>query len=111
MGGLTGVMVGVVPFDRMITLIAIATGLFEFSYFYIRLQHEIWSFGNLPLPGLLLPGLATIGVVGAAAAMYWANRRIERQDVMGLRLRLAVAFLFGAAAVWMIFYNCPLTTR
>ena len=86
----------------MITLIAISTALFEFSYFYIRLQHTTWPFGNLPLPGLLLPGLATIGVMGAAVAMYWANRQISQEKVMGLRIALAVAFVLGAAAVALV---------
>ncbi|MCE7984340.1 MAG: cytochrome c oxidase subunit I [Caldilinea sp. CFX5] len=89
----------------MITLIAICVALFEFSYFYIRLQHAVWPFGNLPLPGLVLPGLATVGVIGAAAAMYWANRRIEQEDVMGLRISLAVAFVLGAAAVGLVVYD------
>jgi cytochrome c oxidase subunit I+III len=83
----------------MILLLAISTGLFVFSYFYIRLQHNQWPFGNLPLPELLLPGLATLAIVGAAVAMSWANRRIGINDGMGLRLGLLVAFLFGAGAV------------
>jgi cytochrome c oxidase subunit I+III len=89
----------------IITLIAICVAIFEFSYFYIRLQHPVWPFGNLPLPGLLLPGLATVGVIGAAGAMYWANRRIEQEDVMGLRISLAVAFVLGAAAVGLVVYD------
>ena len=89
----------------MITLIAICVALFEFSYFFIRLQHTVWPFANLPLPGLLLPSLATVGVLGAAAAMYWANHRIEEEDGMGLRLSLAVAFILGAAAVGLVVYD------
>jgi cytochrome c oxidase subunit I+III len=89
----------------MITLIAICVALFEFSYFFIRLQHPVWPFANLPLPGLLLPGLATVGVIGAAAAMYWANHRIEQEDVRGLRLSLAVAFVLGVIAVGLVIYD------
>lgn len=83
----------------ILTLIAISTALLEFSYFYLRLRHPVWPYDNLPLPGLLLPGVATVGVLGAAAAMYWANRQIGQGRVARMRLALAVAFLLGALAV------------
>lgn len=86
----------------MILLIGIATSLFLFSYFYIRLQHEVWPYGGLPLPDLLLPGLATLAVIVGTAAMYWANRRIRRDDQLGLYVGLALAFLAGVAAVALL---------
>ncbi len=86
----------------MILLLAISTAIFVFSYFYIRLQHSSWPFGNLPRPELLLPSIATLCAIGAAAAMFWANRRIGRDDQAGLRGGLLVAFLLGAAAIGCI---------
>ncbi|RIK40436.1 MAG: cytochrome c oxidase subunit I [Chloroflexi bacterium] len=89
----------------MIALIATATGLFEFSYFYIRLRHDVWPLGEIPLPGLLLPAIGTVAIFGAAGAMFWANRRIERDDPMGLRIALAVAFILGLVAAGTIFFD------
>ncbi len=83
----------------MILLISISTSLFVFSYFYIRLQHPIWPYENLPLPELLLPAIATVAIVGAALMMTWSNRRISGDDNSGLRLGLLAAFLLGAVAV------------
>ena len=83
----------------MILLISIAAAIFLFSYFYIRLQHEVWPYGNLPLPQLLLPGIGTAGVVVAALAMSWTNRRISQDERSGWRWGLLLAFLSGAVAV------------
>ncbi|HRW05476.1 MAG TPA: cbb3-type cytochrome c oxidase subunit I [Caldilineaceae bacterium] len=89
----------------MILLLAISTALFLFSYFYIRLQHAGWPYGNLPLPNLLWPLITTLGVLGAAGGMAWANRRIGAEDQTGLRLGLLAAFLAGAVAVGAIVYD------
>lgn len=83
----------------MILLIAISTSLFVFSYFYIRLQHEVWPYGNLPRPELWLPAIASIAVILAAFGMTWANRRAAADDRTGLRLGLLAAFVLGVIAV------------
>jgi cytochrome c oxidase subunit I+III len=89
----------------LLALIATCTGLFEFTYFYLALQHSGWPLDNIPLPGLLLPAIGTLAVAGAAAAMYWANRCITREDQTGLRIGLAVAFVLGAVAAGVLVYD------
>jgi cytochrome c oxidase subunit I+III len=86
----------------MILLIAICVSLFEFTYFYIALENRVWPLDNLPLPSLLLPGIGTVALVGAAGAMSWANRQITRDNVGGLRLALGIAFVLGAVAAGML---------
>ncbi|MCB0160281.1 MAG: cytochrome c oxidase subunit 3, partial [Caldilineaceae bacterium] len=90
----------------MVLLLAICTAIFVFSYFYIRLQQPIWPYDRMPLPDLLLPGIATAALAGGTAAMYWANRRIGRHnDTVGLRAGLLTAFLLGAVAVLCVFLD------
>jgi cytochrome c oxidase subunit I+III len=90
----------------MILLIAICTGLFIFSYFFLALQHVVWPLDNIPAPPLLLPALATLAMLGAGAAMYLTKRWIARHNSqMGLRAGLALTFLLGATAAGLLVYN------
>jgi cytochrome c oxidase subunit I+III len=86
----------------MILLAATIALLFVFSYFYISLAHVAWPMDNIEHPGLLLPAIGTVAVIIATVSMGWANRRIVRDDTRGLRLGLALAFVFGAVAVAVI---------
>jgi cytochrome c oxidase subunit I+III len=54
---------------------------------------------------LVLPAIGTLAVAAATAAMYWANWRIEAESVPGLRIALAVAFVLGAVAVGVLWYD------
>jgi cytochrome c oxidase subunit I+III len=89
----------------MITLIGICTGLFEFTYFYIRLRNDEWPLANIPLPGLILPAIGTVAMVGVALAMRWAKRRIAEGNLPGLRIALAVTLVLGAIAAGAVFYD------
>src|SRR5690606_5014730 len=89
----------------IILLVDTCTGLFLFSYYYISLFHVAWPIGNIEQPGLLLPGIGTIGVLIAAAGMFWANRSIERGGLAGMRVGLLVAFLGGALAAGVLVYD------
>src|SRR5690606_3531314 len=74
-------------------------------YFYIRLQHPVWPLDNLPLPDLIPAGAGTVAVLAAAIAMFFANRRIQRGDVVWMRVALAAAFVLGALAVGALLYD------
>jgi cytochrome c oxidase subunit I+III len=89
----------------MILLIAICVGLFEFCYFYIRLENTVWPLDNIALPALALPAIGTLAIAGAAAAMFWANKRIARDDLTGLRIALALAFVLGLVAAGVLVYD------
>jgi heme/copper-type cytochrome/quinol oxidase subunit 3 len=86
-------------------LIGICTGLFEFTYFYIRLRNDEWPLANIPLPGLILPAIGTVAMVGVALAMRWAKRRIAEGNLPGLRIALAVTLVLGAIAAGAVFYD------
>ncbi len=70
----------------LILLLAIALGDLLFSYFYLRLEHNVWPPDNIDPPNLLLPGIATLLVIVAAVTMRWAHARIQRDDMRGLRI-------------------------
>lgn len=89
----------------LVLLIAICVGLFEFSYWYIRIQHLTWPIANMPLPGLLLPGIGTAAVVIAALAQGWANRRIEAGSLAGMRIGLALGLISGGVATGTLIYD------
>ncbi len=89
----------------VILIVATIVGLFEFSYFYISLAHVAWPMDNIDPPGLLLPGIGTVAIFIAGAAMSWANRSITRDDVAGMRVALAITFIAGAAAVGVLVYD------
>ncbi|MCC6454686.1 MAG: cbb3-type cytochrome c oxidase subunit I [Caldilineaceae bacterium] len=88
-----------------ILILAVCAGLFIFSYFYISLAHVAWPMDNMDDPRLLLPAIGTVAVLLAAAAMGWANRRITRGDVAGLRIALALAFIAGGVAAGTLVYD------
>lgn len=89
----------------LVLLIGICTALFEFAYFYIALQHVVWPQWNLPEPNLLWPGIATVAMLAAAGAMFFANRNITAGGQWGLRISLLAAFLLGGVAAGLLIYD------
>lgn len=80
----------------LILLLAIALGVFLFSYFYLRLATPAWPPDNIAPPPLLLPAVSTLLVLAAAATMRWAHAAVRRGSEGGLRGALAGAFVAGA---------------
>lgn len=91
--------------NLMILLMAIALSSLLFSYFYIRLKNPIWPPGDIKLPGLLWPALSTLSLFISGGAMWWALRRIRKDDVRGLRAGLALVFVFGALGTALLIYD------
>ncbi len=89
----------------MILILAVALATIHFSYFYLRLESPQWPPETMPLPSLLWPGLALLCVVLGCGAMQWAQQRIRQDDQRGLRVGLAVAFIAGIAAMWLLYYD------
>jgi cytochrome c oxidase subunit I+III len=85
-----------------ILLLAIVLSVFLFSYFYLRLESVAWPPDNLPLPELVLPGIATAFVFAAAIAARIALGRIRRGGKGGLLAFLVAVIVFGAIAAGLI---------
>jgi cytochrome c oxidase subunit I+III len=84
----------------LVIIVALATLIF--TYFFLRLNNPIWPPPGIPLPAMLLPGLAAVLVVASGAPLSWAEDRIRRDDVRGLALGLAGTFLLGLVALAMM---------
>jgi cytochrome c oxidase subunit III len=89
----------------LILLLAIALGDLLFSYFYLRLEHEVWPTDSIEPPNLMLAAFSTLLVIVCAGAMRWAHSRIQRGDGGGLRIGLAVAFVAGVMALGTLAYD------
>ncbi|MFW6096763.1 MAG: cytochrome c oxidase subunit I [Chloroflexota bacterium] len=80
-------------------LLGIALASFLFSYFYIRLENPIWPPQNIPMPQLLMPGIATGLLLVAGLVMWWAVNAVREGSLGRLRLGLLLVFLLGAGAL------------
>jgi cytochrome c oxidase subunit I+III len=54
------------------------------SYFYLRTNEFTWPPGRTPLPGLLIPTINTLLLLGVMAPMYLAARAAKRFDRVGV---------------------------
>ncbi len=86
-------------------LLGIALGSFLFTYFYIRLENPFWPPENVPMPRLLMPGIATALLLLGAAVMRWAVGSVRRGQLNRLRVGLALVFLLGAGALGVMIWE------
>ncbi|HUG92309.1 MAG TPA: cbb3-type cytochrome c oxidase subunit I, partial [Planctomycetaceae bacterium] len=83
----------------LVTVLATATATLLFSYFYIRLFSETWPQDGVAQPGLALPIVACLLLVGSAGSQFLAMRGFGRGEArsvqigMGTTLALRTVFL------------------
>jgi cytochrome c oxidase subunit I+III len=82
-----------------ILIIWTALACFLLSYFYIRLEHEVWPLDNIPLPALPLTIVGAVILLLSGGGLYWALRRIQAGDQRQLQLGLVGTFLLAAIAL------------
>ena len=92
-----------------ITILAIAAITLVFSYFYIRLDAEVWPLGGLDRPGLLLPSLGTAILLLGSGAMIWAVRGIQAGRQGRLKAGLAATSVLGGAFIALQAYDLART--
>lgn len=69
------------------------------SYFFLRATSDQWPQGGIALPDLRLAIPFTVVLLSSSIPVWYAERSIERGNVAGLRLGLAIAWVLGAAFV------------
>ncbi|HJQ76107.1 MAG TPA: cbb3-type cytochrome c oxidase subunit I [Acidimicrobiia bacterium] len=69
------------------------------SYFYLRLDDEIWPPSGIEETGVLIPILATALVVMATAAAYMAARSVTSGNEPAMRIWAGVGSLLGIGGV------------
>jgi cytochrome c oxidase subunit I+III len=92
-------------FYGMLLLIVIETAElvgFIATYFYLRSSTSDWPPGDMPLPALLVPTLATVIMVVAAIPTYLGDHAIKKGDRRGLIINLIVTALLDVAFIVVI---------
>lgn len=92
----------------MILILSVALATLLFSYFYLRLESDQWPPENIPLPNPFWPLLGLAAMGGAVALSRWAQAGIAQGRQGVLRAGLGLAFLCGAAAVGLLYYDFTL---
>jgi cytochrome c oxidase subunit III len=80
----------------MLLVVAIETTVFATllsSYLYLRAGAAEWPPADIPLPGLLLPGINTVVLLTSSVAVFWASRGLARGDQRRLKLGLGAGIL------------------
>jgi cytochrome c oxidase subunit I+III len=80
---------------HLIVVLTVATACLVMSYYYLRAGTAVWPPAGYPRPDLVVPGLATLVLLGGALFVWWAERRIRSGAQGQLRLGLAVAGALG----------------
>jgi heme/copper-type cytochrome/quinol oxidase subunit 3 len=92
---------------HIVAIVFIVLACLVFSYFYLRADMPAWPPAGYARLDVLLPVLATIVILGLAAAVHWAERgirRAQRQRLLfglGGALALALSALALLVGVWM----------
>lgn len=80
----------------MVLLVVIETTVFASlitSYMYLRLNAPEWPPPQIPLPGLLLPGINTLVLLTSSIAVYWAGRGLQQGNIRNLKIGLCAGVL------------------
>jgi cytochrome c oxidase subunit 1/cytochrome c oxidase subunit I+III len=72
------------------------------SYFYLRSSTNDWPPGDMPLPALLIPTIATLLMLASAVPTYLGDHAIKKGDRRGLIINLIVTALLEAAFLALI---------
>jgi len=78
---------------------AIALAALLLSYFYLRLENDVWPPPGIPDPPLVPTAVAAALMVGSVIAVRVGQHRIASGSTAGLLLGLAAALLLGVGAV------------
>jgi cytochrome c oxidase subunit I+III len=89
----------------LILLLGIALTSFLFSYFYIRIENEVWPLGNIALPNLLWPAIGTVLLLINGGIVRWAARQLQKEKHSRLRLGLALGFVLELGTLGTLLYD------
>ena len=90
-------------------IIGIALASFLFTYFYIRVESDMWPQDNIPLPTLLWVGIGTVLMLLNIPFLRWATRSIRDHNDSGkLKLGLFLGFLLQLGAIGTLLYDLSL---
>ncbi|MDX1520229.1 MAG: cytochrome c oxidase subunit I [Anaerolineae bacterium] len=82
-----------------ILILAIALSSLIFSYFYIRLENEMWPPNNIPLPEMGLALVSTVLLLLGGGAMHYALTVIRDNKRGPMKMGLAAAFVLAVTGL------------
>lgn len=86
----------------LLLVMSIAVGTLLFSYFFLRIENDVWPPANIPLPNWPA-GLAAFALAAVSAGLSrWAENRVKADSTGGLKVGLALSALFIAGAIVVI---------
>lgn len=88
-----------------ILLLAIALSSFLFTYFYIRLENDVWPAGNLPLPHLWPAAIGSLLLLASGGSLYAGLKGIQHGQNGRLSGGLLGHILLNAAALAALLYD------
>lgn len=88
-----------------LTCTAMAFIVLYHSYFYIRLFAEEWPQDNLPLPDLIVPGLAFAALIAATGPQVLARRMVMRKRRLAAQALLPLGFALAAGFLGLHFWT------
>jgi cytochrome c oxidase subunit I+III len=89
----------------LILLLGIALTSFLFSYFYIRIENDVWPLGNIALPNLLWPAIGTILLLINGGLLRWAARQLQHEKLGPVRLGLGLGFALELGTLGTLLYD------
>ncbi len=75
------------------------------TYFYLRSSTTDWPPGDMALPALLIPSLATLLLVASVIPTYLGDHAIKQNDRRGLIVNLLVTIALDAAFLVLLSYH------
>jgi cytochrome c oxidase subunit I+III len=88
----------------IILILAVLLSNFLFSYFYLRLNSDVWSSSGIAAPDLTIPVISTLLMLASAVPVWWALRGIRKNNrsqlLLGLAATLLLGIVFVALQVW-----------
>jgi cytochrome c oxidase subunit I+III len=82
-----------------VLIMGTALATFLFSYFYIRLENQIWPPKGIPLPDISLAIVSASILMISGGVMRWAVKGIEKGNQRFLKAGLAITLLLGLLAL------------
>ncbi len=85
-----------------VTFLSVALGSFLLSYFYLRLENEIWPPPGIESPALGWGAMAAIAMLAAATTARLALDRAQHGAIDGMRAAIAATLAFVSVAVYSL---------
>lgn len=89
----------------LLSFLAVSIAALLFSYFHLLIHAERWPPAGIDPPGITTAGIAGLGLLASALAVYLAVGRAVRGDRTGLKVGLGAGLVLGVAGTGLQLMN------